>query len=273
MKILIRSFIFFASFLLNLSFECLSQVASNMKIEYNDTTVVITYDLSKKADVYLEVYEADKKFTQFIATGDVGLNISGGNSKKIFFKPFDEIFSCFNCIYRLIVNPSSNESFIDPRDNTEYAIKRIAGRIWMTENMNFNSGTGSEKGKYGYYYTWDAAMSVCPFGWSLPSKYEWEKMISYFGGADAAGKNLKSKESWLGWYTSTDLGGFNALASGFKNENKKTQDVGEIGSWWTSDSESNISAVSFFLLNSSDGAFFNNSSLKNTLRAVRCIKN
>ncbi|MFM7681623.1 MAG: hypothetical protein ACKO7P_02640, partial [Bacteroidota bacterium] len=97
MKILIRSFIFSASILLNLSFECLSQVASNMKIEYNDNTVVITYDLNKKADVYLEVYEAEKKIALFTATGDVGLNISGGNSKKILFKPIDEIFSCFNC--------------------------------------------------------------------------------------------------------------------------------------------------------------------------------
>ena len=33
--------------------------------------------------------------------------------------------------------------------------------------------------KYGYLYNWRAALEICPEGWHLPSKEEWEKLIDY----------------------------------------------------------------------------------------------
>ena len=61
------------------------------------------------------------------------------------------------------------------------------------------------KNTYGALYTWPAAMNgaassssnpsdvqgVCPVGWHLPSKTEWDELINYLGGSSVAGGKLK----------------------------------------------------------------------------------
>ena len=72
----------------------------------------------------------------------------------------------------------SGSQMIDQRDQKSYAIKTIAGKLWMAKNLNYATDTGSYCGKpgdkdmcatYGRYYTYETAKKVCPDGWRLPT--------------------------------------------------------------------------------------------------------
>ncbi len=72
---------------------------------------------------------------------------------------------------------------IDQRDQKVYAIEQLAGKLWMTENLDYETRSGSycdapdsEDGParnvcetYGRYYTYSAATKACPSGWRLPT--------------------------------------------------------------------------------------------------------
>ena len=76
--------------------------------------------------------------------------------------------------------------YIDIRDNQKYKINKIGNHIWMIENFaykprngnfwTYNNDRDNEK-KYGLLYDWITAKSICPKGWHLPSKAEFEELI------------------------------------------------------------------------------------------------
>ena len=94
--------------------------------------------------------------------------------------------------------------------------------------------------KYGRIYTWSAAMDsagtwstngkgcgnretclptypvrgICPEGWHLPSKTEYETLITTVGGSSTAGKMLKSTSGWNSNGNGTDAFGFSVLPAG-----------------------------------------------------------
>ena len=103
----------------------------------------------------------------------------------------------------------------------------LKGRSWCYNNVAKNCDVG------GRMYTWAAAIDsvklatdagnpqdcgyhktctlpakvqgICPEGWHLPSKSEWEALLTAVGGQSNAGEILKSQ---MGWFTSTDEGRF-----------------------------------------------------------------
>lgn len=97
-------------------------------------------------------------------------------------------------------------SFTDPRDGRKYKYTTIGKQIWMAENLNY-AGKNDEIGvcydkkpenceKYGALYTWKEAEKICPSGWHLPSKDEWEALLEFAGGTGIAGKKLIAKGIW-----------------------------------------------------------------------------
>jgi len=75
----------------------------------------------------------------------------------------------------------TENKMIDQRDQKEYALARIAGLHWMTENLNYETKNGyycsyGESGDvcatYGGFYTYGTAQRVCPEGWRLPTAAE-----------------------------------------------------------------------------------------------------
>jgi uncharacterized protein (TIGR02145 family) len=78
--------------------------------------------------------------------------------------------------------------------------------------------------EYGNLYNWYAATDVrgiCPSGWHLPSKVEWETLITELGGVIVSGGHLKEIGTtyWYSQSAGTDnSSGFSARGSGYRHE-------------------------------------------------------
>jgi hypothetical protein len=120
---------------------------------------------------------------------------------------------CLSCGNKLEDNPNfcfKCRAFIDPRDSKPYRwveIGKIIKRVWMAENLNYEA-EGSKCGTYGRLYNWEAANRVCPPGWHLPSKKEWDVLIMEVGDLSTAGTKLKAKNGWSNGGNGTDDYGF-----------------------------------------------------------------
>ncbi len=125
-----------------------------------------------------------------------------------------EDFLSVRCVMDLEDGHALN-TFIDQRDGHKYKTIKINEQIWMAENMRYISKNidykASEKpGEYGYLYTFADAQKVCPAGFHLPSKIEFDRLLAnvYTEGADS--ENLRHKN----WAKGKNLSGFGALPAG-----------------------------------------------------------
>ena len=132
----------------------------------------------------------------------------------------------------------TTEFMTDSRDGQTYRIVKIGNQVWMAENLNFktksslcynNSDEYCER--YGRLYTWSEGVhSACPSGWHLPSREEFETLITAAGGSLIAGKRLKSSSDWNGM----DDFGFSALPAGDRYSGGGFYDEGVFTAFWSS---------------------------------------
>ena len=166
----------------------------------------------------------------------------------------------------------------DSRDGHTYKTVTIGSQIWMAENLNYeteNSYCYNDSAeycdKYGRLYTWDAAITVCPSGWHLPSNDEWRSLFTAVGGA-SAGKVLKSESGWYNDGNGLDSFGFSALPVGGWDGGETYYDEGRAANFWSSTEESlSPSAYYIFLNYDIDGARFYGSG-KYFGFSVRCLQ-
>ena len=118
------------------------------------------------------------------------------------------------------LNPDAHyELSMDRRDQRLYRTVKIGDQTWMAQNMDYDksgecfNGDSANCTLYGRLYTFEEAKSVCPAGWHLPTKKEYQTLLNFVGGADKAGPILRST---VGWYTdgNTDAYGFSAAPAG-----------------------------------------------------------
>jgi Listeria/Bacterioides repeat len=139
----------------------------------------------------------------------------------------------------------------DGRDGKKYKTvtmiegKRLLGKRWMAENLNYQTASGSwcyednnsNCGKYGRLYDWNTAKTVCMSGWHLPSRQEWSDLVKFAGGDKKAGKKLKAGNGWNNYYkksgNGTDNFGFSALPGGYRGSDGYFRNAGNFGYWWT----------------------------------------
>jgi uncharacterized protein (TIGR02145 family) len=162
--------------------------------------------------------------------------------------------------------PGASGTLADKRDGQKYKTAQIGNQVWTARDMNYKTGkswcyndSDSYCEKYGRLYDWETAITVCPAGWHLPSRAEWDALVKAVSGkamsnddeddykSKRACKALKAKS---GWRTDdgmagngTDDYGFAALpvgkrqavcySSGSKSDNGCYHDAGGNGDWWS----------------------------------------
>jgi uncharacterized protein (TIGR02145 family) len=137
-------------------------------------------------------------------------------------------------------------SLTDARDGKSYKTVKIGVQVWMAENLNFATDSGSwcyDKNPencsiYGRLYSWEIAKTACPSGWHLPSYNEWNILSKYLGGYAIAGGKLKSKLGWTSPNTNaTNESGFSGLPGGILYDNCYGNgifvDIGKVGYFWS----------------------------------------
>lgn len=157
--------------------------------------------------------------------------------------------------------------------------------------------------KYGMLYSWGAAMDsvtygsggyhcgygvkcsakgtvrgICPVGWHLPSKAEWDTLIETLGAGSLSGKYLKSMTGWPDGGAGSDNYGFSALPAGeslpdahISSANQYSL-IEENAQIWSSTESSATSAYYLALYYDDDVAHVKDDGAKNLAFSVRCIK-
>ena len=180
-----------------------------------------------------------------------------------------------------IVSRSSSSSYnpilTDSRDGQSYKVVKIGKQVWMAQNLNFETEESycydddeANCSKYGRLYTWASAMDgeglfsgnavgcsdgkkcsptypvrgVCPMGWHLPSRDEWETLLKFVG-EDNAVTLLRAKVGWEG--DGTDRYGFSALPAGGKVDYGVYLGLGKMTCFWSSSEKYSNSADTFTL--------------------------
>jgi uncharacterized protein (TIGR02145 family) len=177
------------------------------------------------------------------------------------------LFTYYSCGFS-----QQTSTFTDTRDGKTYKTVKIGNQVWMAENLAFKTDSGSwpevDTGyvtKYGYLYNRETAKNVCPAGWHLPSKDEFETLINnpgdYF---EAAYRYLIPGGS----------SGFSAPLGGSLNCDGSFVSVGESANFWSSSPEYNDDdfAWSLYIASYRSRAYVG-ISIRSCGFSVRCLKN
>jgi uncharacterized protein (TIGR02145 family) len=164
----------------------------------------------------------------------------------------------------------------DTRDKKTYKTVKIGTQTWMAENLNYEAkgskcydNKPAECQKYGRLYDWKTAKTACPSGWHLPSDKEWQTLVNFAGGDQAAGTALKASS----WNNGNDTFGFSALAGGAGTSSGDFyhEAENEDGNWWSA-TEKDASDAYFQSMYYYDATVVRGSNDKTALFSVRCIK-
>ncbi|MBR2469259.1 MAG: hypothetical protein IKB43_03790 [Fibrobacter sp.] len=149
--------------------------------------------------------------------------------------------SSLNSIY-----DATNNTLTDLRDGQVYKTVTIGTQVWMAQNLNylpedtvgtfwagrsvcgggeyqsFEEGDCSEYGRLyeKHINAYDGFnQNICPEGWNVPTKKQWDLLISSVGGESVAGSALKSNEKSY-WSDDNLLNEykFSAIPSGYFSE-------------------------------------------------------
>jgi uncharacterized protein (TIGR02145 family) len=230
----------------------LSQEITNIHFEQEGKMINIFYDLTGEGTYEVKVYKSQdggKIWGNPLikVSGDVGKDQVVGFGKKIIWDVLAELEKFQGDVAFKVEAISGNQTgtFIDKRDGKTYKWVKIGEQVWMAENLNYSTNSGSwcyenstsNCAIYGRLYDWNTAKIACPSGWHLPGDQEWTILTETLGGTDVAGG--KMKEAGTTHWESPNKGannssGFTALPGGYRYTNGGFYYLGSYGYFWSS---------------------------------------
>lgn len=215
---------------------CLSQEVRNIHFEQNGKVINIYYDLNSEGNYKVRVFCSEDNGNTWGAPlksvkGNIGENQKRGSNKLITWdvlKERDELSGNiqFKIEAILISFIGTSGTFIDERDAQEYKWIKKGSKIWMAENLKYDTKDRNSKcyqkqvincDIYGRLYNWKTAKIVCPTGWHLPSNNDWDL--------------YKQNAGTMQGSPSQTMAGMHIPGAGY-------QHIRQVGYWWTSDSRS-----------------------------------
>lgn len=173
----------------------------------------------------------------------------------------------------------------DLRDGQTYATVTIGGRVWMAENLNYETETsvvfpeynGKSHEKYGRLYAWEDAMDACPRDWRLPGEDDWNDLVAAVGDSATAGTKLKAARDWdkdkKDYVVGTDDYGFAALPAAVSHVNTNgVRSFSNNGAFFWTATEKNDARALMFVMHYEKEAVESGAFPKDTWLSVRCIK-
>lgn len=193
--------------------------------------------------------------------------------------------------------PDIIKNAVSDIDGNVYDAVHIGNQVWMKENLrttHYADGTSIPQGnstseiqryypddnsenveKYGYLYNWSAVMhgesssnanpsgvqGICPDGWHVPSKSEWEELENYLSSQCAyrygldkkkIAKALASENDWASNDYPSTVGnhpslnnstGFSAVPAGTSNDSY--DDFGHSAYFWSATQRSSSSSYAY----------------------------
>jgi len=138
-------------------------------------------------------------------------------------------------------------------DKTEWSNTNSPAYCWFSNNLETYSDS------FGALYNWFIVDSkkICPSGWHVPTKSEWEILITYFGGHKNAIDSIQMSD-------------FKGLNSGSRGCNGNFG-IFNAGFWWTSDDYSDDAAYGIYTGDIEKNSMFT-SGCKNAGFSIRCVK-
>lgn len=139
------------------------------------------------------------------------------------------------------------EPILFDADDNKYLVKKYGETIWMTENLKVTQDESGKSIKYyapngdsfnikefGLLYDFEAACTVCPDGWELPTNVDWDKLFKSCGGN--AANIYKDKQYWESEINSNSSF-FSARPAGYGNNGEHNNHFNARAIFWSKSKE------------------------------------
>ncbi len=202
---------------------------------FNSWPTVDTESLPTSLEVRWD-FDGDEKWdTEFSKERTVYHNYPVPGTYKIYLEARDPDGLSDTTAQFVEVSPWTNETglILDQRDGQYYGTVKIGTQWWMSQNLNFAPPDSHKDnvqkwcyvrytgdpihwcdilgGLYNCYHAtredyYGEVRGICPRGWHMPSRQEWETLVNQVGGWDQADKLLPGGNTdfnalYAGYYT------------------------------------------------------------------------
>jgi uncharacterized protein (TIGR02145 family) len=162
--------------------------------------------------------------------------------------------------------------------------------VWLEDTIGLRQNPNrfiDESEDYGYLYNWYATQNssgLCPDGWRIPTKNEWDDLVIYLGGANVAGNTMKTKgtEWWKDQNEdATNSSGFSVRGAGSIGESLFASGFNNYAMFW-SNTQIGTTSEGFpipehYKFSKENGIVLSNNDISRTPNAkagasIRCVK-